>query len=192
MTFNGLKHQCGKAFSQNSHLKYYIKECTLGRNHINAANVVLIKHQRTHTGAGLFRRLGAQCDRKCDKVFSHKQENLSHKTSENTLRREITSMQPIMHTGEKPYQCRQCDKVFSHKQVLIKHQRTHTGEKPYQCSQCDKTFSRKKTISIDLIIHQRTHTGKKPYQCRQCDKTFSHKQVLIKHQRTHTGEKPYQ
>ena len=77
-------------------------------------------------------------------AFLHKKEIHSH---------------TMIHSGEKPSECKDCGKVceilislshykikikfllqrFRHRPTLVCHERTHTGEKPYACLQfCEK------------------------------------------------------
>ena len=74
-------------------------------------------------------------------------------------------MNTVMHTSEKPHQCRYFDKIFSNdfqnKYYLLKYDTKHTREEHFQFSNCDMTF----TENSSLLKRMTTHTGEKPLQC---------------------------
>ena len=135
-------------------------------SHSEPLNVLLLQHERTHTGTKPF-----QC-KTCSKRFSQ---------SAVLKRHERT------HTGEKPFQCKTCLKRFSQSVNLKIHERIHTGERPFECKTCSKRFSQ----SSDMKRHERRHTGEKPFQCKPCSKNFAQLSDLKRHETIHTGEKLY-
>ena len=59
----------------------------------------------------------------------------------------------MIHTKDKPFQCKQCEKAFSWKGDRDSHMYTHTGEKPYQCIHFEKEFSQMSNLSTHMLTH---------------------------------------
>ena len=93
----------------------YDWEPTLGRNHIDASNVIKLFHldwsykisENTHTGEKPYRY------NQVDQTFSQKN---------------LLTIHLRTHTLKKPHRSNQCDKDFSLKKHLTTHQRTCWGE----------------------------------------------------------------
>lgn len=64
-------------------------------------------------------------------------------------------IEPLVLTGDHPYECEFCGSCFRDESTLKNHKRIHTGEKPYECNGCGKKFS----LKHQLETHYRVHTG---------------------------------
>ena len=121
----------------------------------------------------------------------------------------------LIHTEEKPCECKQCGRKFVHKDSLTRHLRIDTTEHLHKCEHCHKSYFQESHLTrhqyihtdskpfvcrqynqrfeqkSDLINHRWIHKVEKPHKCSECDKSFARKSSLRDHQLTHSGEKPY-
>ncbi|XP_061725726.1 zinc finger protein ZFP2-like isoform X2 [Cydia pomonella] len=163
-------HHCGKQFRNKS---------------------VLNKHVHTHsplhdsTGDYLEHHQMLPDDKKPYKYSDNK--NTSNlKTKVKCNKKSDLQDYLMIHTDDKPFQCRFCDHRSRRKGYLRIHEMTH-GKTPFKCDHCDKKCLTKASLRNHLMIH----TGEKPFKCRYCDYKSRHQANLRSHEMTHTDTKPY-
>lgn len=76
----------------------------------------------------------------------------------------------LVHTDERPFECRQCAKKFKSFPEVKQHIVVHTEERLFECVNCPK---RKFKSRVVLTLHtRRVHTKEKPFECTKCSKKF--------------------
>ncbi|XP_063630801.1 zinc finger protein 135-like [Cydia splendana] len=164
-------HHCGKRFRNKSVLKKHIRTHLLSGPSSNSTgeNIALDRLQMSSKDRKPYKfTLYSTCE-----YMSNKKGNLRD--------------HQLIHTGDKPFQCRYCDHKSYRKGDVRRHEMTHTGEKPFNCNYCDYKCIVKATLREHLI----THTGEKPFKCRYCEHRARDRQKLRTHEMTHTDDKQF-
>ncbi|KAI4564140.1 hypothetical protein MJT46_009938 [Ovis ammon polii x Ovis aries] len=183
--------QCGAQFSKEEALETHRQThtgtdmavfCLLCGKRFQAQSA-LQQHMEVHAGVRSY--ICSECNRTFPSHTALKRHLRSH--TERVGGGEGL-MQPLVPTGDHPYECEFCGSCFRDESTLKSHKRIHTGEKPYECNGCGKKFS----LKHQLETHYRVHTGEKPFECKLCHQRSRDYSAMIKHLRTHNGASPYQ
>ena len=59
----------------------------------------------------------------------------------------------LVHTMEKPYQCKVCTYSSARESALKRHTRIHTGEKIFTCTKCEMAFTYKLALNKHFVTH---------------------------------------
>ena len=98
----------------------------------------------------------------------------------------MTSLQihEIIHTGEKPFDCKFCDKKFNQKGNAKTHEALHYEDKgiegKFSCRFCKEKFH----YHHVMIRHLKIHTNGKPFDCAYCGKLWAKKSRLEPHEKS--------
>lgn len=139
--------QCGKLFSNQSHLNRHIRTIHQKRRdqvceHCNKS-FGLPETLQVHIRNVHNKQRDFTCPR-CDRSFSEK--------------KSLTVHIATVHDGRRPFTCNVCDKRFTQRSNLRNHFRTvHQRLAPYKCPECGKRSSHKSNLKSHLRrVHLRT------------------------------------
>jgi uncharacterized Zn-finger protein len=127
---------CGKTFKSShilkSHVNIHTKEkpfpCMICQKTFRT-NALLKCHRRVH-GQGLY-----YCHI-CEKSF-------------------FSTGHELVHSSNKPYDCKLCDMKIKRKPDLKIHMMYHTQDLPHSCNKCDKSFPRRGSLNWHLTTVHR-------------------------------------
>ena len=80
-----------------------------------------------------------------------------------------------------------CDKSFVAAEQLKRHSLIHSGEKPFECKECGKLFNRKCSLSVHQKLHDENNT--RTHICGLCGKSYLQLQTLQIHMKIHDANK---
>ena len=86
----------------------------------------------------------------CDRTYDHKKHQL-------------------VHSQEKPHQCKTCLMVFSLEGNMRRHEVIHSTERPFSCVQCDDTFKLEDSLKTHV---KRIHLKDLSFKCEDCPSKF--------------------
>ena len=118
----------------------------------------------------------------------------SLKSSLETLKDEIVSMDNIIEKISDKFRCSECEiDLYSQQKFNIHMAEIHgtTGAKVYPCTEqgCSRTF----TAPSSLTYHKFSSHNKSVYFCTEpgCNKSFKMKNLLTRHLKTHSSERTF-
>ena len=116
--------QCGKGFISPSHLRDHMDshkefaqmKCDACEKYFKTEKYLAQHKRRTHE-----KRWAYHCII-CDRTFGDRKKH------------------QLVHTQEKPYQCKTCARKFSQVGNLKRHEIIHSNDRPFKCQECSDTF----------------------------------------------------
>ena len=169
----------------------------------------------------------------CDRVYTTKHGLLTHEAKHKKKRQDgagiecaicFASFRPgndlethkLIHTGDKPFQCKLCGHRTNQKSNLNTHMKSHPEikeKKTHCCDKCGMNFTNPYLLKSHKLLHEekkhecdicvlkfsalnymKTHKklhGKKTLFCRFCEFKCHRKDTLTAHEARHSEEKPF-
>ncbi|XP_041780289.1 zinc finger protein 567-like [Anopheles merus] len=167
-----LEPDCGKAYSNRSHLLRHVRAC-----HLESAGTARPEVDCSHPN--------------CAMKFTTRQAMKRHYQTKHVLgkpyacdtcgerfwRKLQLKLHKVRHTGEYPHRCEHCGQGFVNARTMRSHR---CRQNAHRCPDCAREFLR----WSELVVHRRLDHPTQ-YRCDQCDKQFSTKRNLNLHGRVH-------